>query len=79
LKIQELDQNRLGQLLSRIPLASMQAHHKKVSSTMRDYILPTEDDLEAQYVRDLFVLTTDEIINKWFDGEESAADLLFRR
>lgn len=79
MKIQELDTKRIGELLLRVPLASMHAHHKKISSTMKDYILPSENDLEAQYVRDLFVLNTDEIIDKWYDGEESAADLLFKR
>lgn len=79
MKINDLNPNRLAEVLVRAPLASFHAHHKKIQSTMKDYILPSEDQLEAQFVRDLFVLDTQEIIEKWYGGDESARDLIFRK
>ena len=77
LKIQSLDEKKLFNILLRTPLVSMHAHHKHIKSTLKDYVMPSEDDLEAQYVKDLFTLETDEIIEKWYGGEEAAATLLF--
>ncbi|WP_406944499.1 hypothetical protein ACJA3J_15105 [Halobacillus sp. SY10] len=76
--ISKLDEKRLAQQIARLPLASHQANHKWVRSTVNDYILPSEDNLEGQYIVDLFKLTTPEIIEKWFDGEDNAYELLMR-
>lgn len=73
---QRLDKEKLGENLLRLPLVSFHANHKKVQYTVRDYVLPSEDNLEGQFVRDLFTLTTDELIEKWFDGEDNARQIL---
>lgn len=73
---QKLDTNKIGEIVLRIPLISYQLHHKRISSTIRDYVFPDDNHLEGQFVRDLFVLTTNELIDKWFDGEEKAAELI---
>ncbi|MER2111150.1 MAG: hypothetical protein ABS960_00565 [Solibacillus isronensis] len=73
----QLDKEEVYQKLMRVPLISMQLNHKHLKSSMRDYILPSDDDLEGQFVRDLFILETDEIIGKWYGGKEEAARLLF--
>ncbi|MGF9946602.1 hypothetical protein ABEX44_25700 [Priestia megaterium] len=76
MKMQELDYAKLGEKAIRLALASHHANHKKVSSTVKDYVLPSDDHLEAVFLRDLFVLNTEEIIEKWFDGEENANAIL---
>ncbi|MEK5069736.1 hypothetical protein [Sporosarcina sp. FSL K6-1508] len=73
---EKLNKDRIGEMALRLPLASLQANHKRVQYTVKDYISPGENDLEGQFVRDLFVLTTDEIIEKWFDGKDEALNLL---
>ncbi|ARA98605.1 MULTISPECIES: hypothetical protein [Anoxybacillaceae] len=75
---QKLDKEILGERLLRLPLVSHLAHHKRVQYTVRDYTLPGKNDLEGQFVRDLFTLTTEEIIDKWFGGLENAYELLTR-
>lgn len=76
IKVQKLNLNKLTDLIIRLPLASLQGHHKKVCDTVKDYVLPNEDQLEMEFTKDLFILNTDEIIDKWFDGKENAYDLL---
>lgn len=76
MKFQKLDKERLGDSVFGLALASHSANHKKVLHTVRDYLCPGEGDLEGQFVRDLFVLTTEELIDKWFDGEENASQLI---
>lgn len=46
-------------------------------SSLKDYVLPSEDNLEGQYLKDLFTLYTDAIIEKWYGGIEEATNLLF--
>jgi hypothetical protein len=78
MKIRDIDYAVLGEKVVRLALASHHANHKKVSSTVKDYILPSEDQLEACFLKDLFVLNTEDIIEKWFDGEDNANDIIFR-
>ncbi|AUO14702.1 hypothetical protein [Priestia megaterium] len=76
MKFQELDDYKLAQKLLRMPLASMHGDHAYIKSTLEDYIKPSEDDLEGQFVKDLFVLRTDEIIDKWYGGKWEAMNLI---
>lgn len=75
MKITELDYNKLANALLKTPLVSMKLNHKHLSSSLRDYVSP-DAGLEVEYVRDLFTLTTDEIITKWYGGDEKAPELL---
>lgn len=77
MKIQQLDKDKTIEVLLRVPLVSMHADHKHIKSTLRDYVMPSENDLEGQYVKDLFTLETSEIIAKWYGGDTEAAELLF--
>ncbi|MCY7751597.1 hypothetical protein MOB18_21285 [Bacillus inaquosorum] len=76
MKINDLNKERLGNLLCTIPAHSFDLGHKKVNNTMKNYWLPQKDDLEQQFLFDLFNLDTEEIIDKWYDGEDSASDFL---
>lgn len=76
MKIQEIDYAILGEKVVRLALVSHHANHKKVAYTAKDHVKPNEDQLEATFARDLFVLSTEEIIEKWFDGEENAYEIL---
>lgn len=78
MEIKKLDKEKVIETLLRVPLISMQLNHKHIKSSLRDYVLPNEDNLEGEYVKDLFTLETDAIIDKWYGGEEEATNLLFR-
>lgn len=78
MKVQELNAEALAQTLMRVPLVSMQANHKYPKSTLKDYILPSENNLESQFVKDVYTLTTEEIIDKWYNGKTEATSLLFK-
>lgn len=74
-KYRELNKEKLAQHLVKIPLSAQLLGHNKVQSTVKDYIIPEEDNLELQFIVDLFTLTTPEIIDKWYGGEENASEL----
>lgn len=75
MKIKELKEINLSLELKRIPLRAHLLGHEKVESTVKDYMIPNQDNKELEYIVDLFTLTTSEIIDKWFDGEDNADDL----
>lgn len=75
MKINELDLERLGAMLLRVAPIAKKAHHKWPKSTLRDYFLP-EVGGEGEFIRDLFVLSTDEIVEKWYDGEAGAMSII---
>ncbi|MEK3822105.1 hypothetical protein MKY20_23770 [Cytobacillus sp. FSL W8-0315] len=72
----KLDREKIGETVLRLPIVSFHAQHKKVQYTVKDYFLPSEDNLEGQFVRDLFIMNTEELIDKWFDGEENAREIM---
>jgi hypothetical protein len=76
MKIKELSLEKLGIVLLQVTPAAAHAHHKWVKSTIKDYMLPGKDQLELEFIRDLFTLTTEEIADKWYDGEENAIGLI---
>lgn len=78
MKIKDLNPEILGELLLRVAPVAMQAQHEWPKSTMIDYINPTSEG-EAEFIRDLFTLKTEEIIEKWYGGRDGAAQLLFPR
>ena len=78
MEIRKLDSEKLGEILLRVPLGSMQAHHKKIQSTINDNFLPGDENLEGQFVRDLFTMDTQEIIDKWYGGSDAARELLLK-
>ncbi|QUG79117.1 hypothetical protein [Bacillus subtilis] len=76
MKFYDLDEKRLGEMIWKIPLISKKLNHVHMKGSVRDYINPNSDILEQEFIYDLFTLKTDEMIEKWYDGEEGAADLL---
>lgn len=70
-RAEDLNLERLGELLLRIPLTSSQLRHTSLRSSM-DYIHSADDDPELEYVRDFLTLGTQEIIDRWFGGREVA-------
>lgn len=64
-KFKGMDAQKLAEYLVKLPLVANMAGHKEVQYTVNDYILPSEDNLEGQFIVDLFKMTTPEIIEKW--------------
>jgi hypothetical protein len=50
--------------------------HAKVHGTVRDYLISSEDNIELDFVCDIFTTSTEEIIEKWYGGQEGALTLL---
>lgn len=65
----------IGIKLKTIPLISMQLGHRKVGETI-EYDVVAGKDINTMFLSDLFNLTTDEIIEKWYGGEDNARNLL---
>lgn len=75
IRVKELNLEVVGAIMLKVAPVSKMANHKWPKSTMRDYIDPNSTG-EAEFVRDLFVLTTDEIVEKWYGGIEGAAKFI---
>jgi hypothetical protein len=71
MRVDELDPSVVGQLLLRLPLISMQLGHATPRNT-RTYLEGAEEP-EVRYVIDVLAGTpTEEIIEKWFGGQDEA-------
>lgn len=70
-RAEDLDLERLGELLLRLPLASHELRHTSLRSSLV-YIHALGDSPELDYVRDFLTLGTQEIIDRWFGGGEVA-------
>lgn len=79
MKIQELNLEKLGSLLLNVAPGSIHANHKWIKSTVKDYVLPTEGQVELDFIRDLFTLDNKDIADKWYNGEQGAIDFILNR
>lgn len=73
--VRDCEDEKLGIMLKKIPLISMELGHTRAKDTIKDYIMPG-NDVNAMFIKDLFTLTTVEVIDKWYGGEDNAYDLL---
>jgi hypothetical protein len=78
MKVKDLDSEKLVQRLLMAPLASLKGKHKWMRSTFADYVHVEDDDLEGQYVKDIILLDTRAIIEKWYGGEDAATMLILQ-
>ncbi|NHN33530.1 hypothetical protein [Paenibacillus agricola] len=78
MKIETLNLEILGATLLRIAPVALKANHKWPKSTLKDYVLP-EEGSEADFVRDLFTMETQAIVDKWYGGDDNAAGFLFSK
>lgn len=76
MKIQQLDGARLAEALLRVPLISCELNHDTVAETATDFIAGDGTNNEAAFIRDLFALDTDAVIEKWYGGDEAARELI---
>lgn len=76
MEIKKLNAEKLANTLLQVPLVSMQLNHKHIKGSLRDYVSPSEENYEGQFVKDLFTLETDQIIEKWYGGKEEARSIL---
>ncbi|MFW3654448.1 hypothetical protein [Vagococcus fluvialis] len=68
MKINDLNLNELSNSLISFPIA---ANHMDANSLQEAAELLTGDStLESEYLHDLFSLSTDDIINKWYGGQD---------
>ena len=68
----DLDLERIGAVLRMIPAVSARVGHKSARATLGYGAATTP---ESEFVRDLYSLTTPEMIEKWYGGYDNAARL----
>ena len=66
----DLDLAQIGDALVRFALTARQLGHKSIASTVEDYSRPGPP--EHNFVRDAFLLTPQEMADRWFGGDENA-------
>lgn len=71
----DLDAEKVGQIILRLPASAALAGHTTVRSTVRDYFRAElmDSDRELAFVRDLLILPVREIADRWYGGELEAA------
>jgi hypothetical protein len=75
-RVNDLDPQKVGEILINAGTASELAGHATPKGTMKDYVHPDYLDTaspELEFVRDMFVCTTAEITKRWYGGELAAA------
>jgi hypothetical protein len=75
MKVDDLDPQRVGDVLLRLPVVSAQLGH----ATPRNSItyLAGSDEPEVHFVTDILDgVPTDQIVDKWYGGSEAMLDLI---
>ncbi|MFJ7755916.1 hypothetical protein ACQKGI_22005 [Peribacillus muralis] len=78
MKIMDLDENKLTQILLMAPILANNENHQLIKTAMKEYRITPGNSLEIEFAKDLFGLTTDEIIIKWYDGNFDITGLFFK-
>ncbi|MGM0890425.1 MAG: hypothetical protein ACQEW5_26635 [Bacillota bacterium] len=78
MKIMDLDENKLTQILLMAPILAKNDNHLQIKTAMKEYPITLGNSLEIEFAKDLFTLTTGEIINKWYDGNFDITGLFFK-
>jgi hypothetical protein len=65
----DLDLTQLGEILRRLPAISRRVGHNSLKATV-DYVATTTP--ESEFVRDIFTLSSREMIDKWYGGEHNS-------
>ncbi|MCM3638278.1 hypothetical protein M3152_11125 [Sporosarcina luteola] len=71
MKIAEVDQQKLGRVLIQASITALYRNEETLRDSMLSFEPESENDLEWSFVKDLFILTTDEIADKWFGGKDN--------
>lgn len=74
----DLDENKLTQILLMAPILANNENHQQIKTAMKEYRITPGNSLEIEFAKDLFGLTTDEIIIKWYDGNFDITGLFFK-
>jgi hypothetical protein len=67
----DLDWEQIGRAVVMIVPVCVQMRHASVDSTLRDYVHP-EPMSETDFVRDVFLMPLDEVIEKWYGDRLTA-------
>jgi hypothetical protein len=70
----DLDLAKLGAQLLLVPASAAQLGHASFATTL-EYGTTEFAGPEAEFVRDMFTLTADEVTQKWYGGRPNAARL----
>jgi hypothetical protein len=72
----DLDPAAIGGVLQRLGSLAWQMGHESVSGTISPYCRhPELLSPEAQFVSDLFSLTTRQLVDRWYGGPDGASRL----
>lgn len=76
MKFLQLDREKLGNSLVGIVPASVKGKHSWPRSTVVDYLDPELP--EDEFIIDLFKLSTSELVEKWYGGEDEILNLIVK-
>lgn len=71
-----LDTKKLGNLLLTIVLSSNHLGHKNLKGVFAYIRKEKGENLEIEYIKDVFTMKTPDIVNKWFGGDKNASIIL---
>jgi hypothetical protein len=77
MKLNELDHHKLAQILLVTPLSSLHQKHSTIKETILE-MNATENSLEVEFINDLFCLSTDEVADKWYEGNDDIIVFFFK-
>lgn len=78
MKFNKLDNIKLGQILLMLPTFAKYHNHASIKQAISEMDSSLEKTLEVEYVNDLFSLSTNEITEKWFDGNDGIVGIFYK-
>lgn len=77
MRVNELNNENLGARLIGLGLSARLANHSYPKDNARDYLDHSIPEIE--FISDMLNLKTEEIIEKWYDGDDSAFAAIMER
>jgi hypothetical protein len=76
-QVQDLDPALIGQILINSVAAASALGHKRLASTLRDYVDCDDDSTppESRFVRDAITRPVAEVVAEWYGGSQNASAL----
>ena len=72
--VTELDWKRVGEVLTKLPTVAAYLRHASLQGTL-EYVWPTSDGRETEFVRDILTKPLDDVLDKWYGGRFNASGL----
>lgn len=78
MKFTELNHQILAQILIASPFSAMDRKQSTIKESLLEMKSSPENSLEMEFLKDIFSLNTNEIIDKWYDANDTIVGFFFR-